>query len=84
MVLLAPSIKALETLIVICYKFAGENVILYNETKTHCMVFWPRSYTQCVLPTVALGTASLKSVVEAVYPSHIINSKLKDDYDVYK
>ena len=32
MVLLAHSIKALQTLIDICFKFAGENNILYNET----------------------------------------------------
>ena len=33
MVLLAPSIKALQTLTDICFKFAGENDIVYNETK---------------------------------------------------
>ena len=37
MVLLAPSIKALQTLINLCFKFAGENDILYNETKTQCI-----------------------------------------------
>ena len=48
------------------------------------MAFWPRSYTQCVLPSVALGTASLKLAVETVYLGHIISSNLKDDSDVYK
>ena len=84
MVLLAPSTKALQTLIDVCFKIPGENNILYNETKTQCMAFWPQSYTQCVLPSVALGTASLKFVVEAVYLGHHISSNLKDDYDVYK
>ena len=48
------------------------------------MAFWPPSYTQCVVPSVALGTASLKFVVEAVYLGHNISSNLKDDSDVYK
>ena len=79
MVLLAPSTKVLQTLIDICFKCAGENDILYNETKTQCMVFWPRPYAQCVLPSGVLGTASLKFVVEAVYFCHIISTNLKDD-----
>ena len=48
------------------------------------MAFWPRSYTQCVLFSKALGTTSLKFVVEAVYLGHIISPELKDDSDVYK
>ena len=48
------------------------------------MPFWPLSYTQSVLPSVALGTASLKFVVEAVYLGHNISCNLKDDSDVYK
>ena len=45
MVLLAPSIKAVQTLNDISFKFAGENDIMYNETKTHCIAFRPRSNT---------------------------------------
>ena len=48
------------------------------------MDFWLRLYTHCIFPSVALGTASLKFVVEAVYLGYIISSNLKDDSDVYK
>ena len=48
------------------------------------MTFWPRSYTQSVLPSVTLGTDSLEFVVEAVYLGHNKSSNLKDDSDVYK
>ena len=41
-------------------------------------------FHQCVLPSVALGKASLKFVVEAVYLWHIISSNLKDVSVVYK
>ena len=66
------------------YVEQDKNDILYIETKTQCLGFWPRLYTQCVLPSVALGTDSLKIVVEAVYFGHFISSNLKDDPDVYK
>ena len=58
--------------------------IIYHHSliPVACMAFWPRSYTQCVLPLVTLGTASLKFVVEAVYLGHIISSNLKDDSDI--
>ena len=67
----------------ICFNIASDNNILYNETKTQCKAFRPRSYTQCVLTSVALGTTSLKYVVEVVYLGHFISSNLKDDSDVY-
>ena len=76
--------KALQTLTDRCFKFSGENDILYNETKTHCMTFWPRLYTQYVFPLVVLGTVSLKFVFEAVYFVHITSSNFKDVSDVYK
>ena len=77
MVLLVPSIKALPTLIGICFKSAGQNEILYNETKTQYLAFWPQSYTQCVLP-------SMEFVVQVVNLGHILSSNLKDDSDIYK
>ena len=48
------------------------------------MAFWPRSYAQCVLSSIVLGTASLKFVVEAVYLGHNISYNLKDDSDANK
>ena len=39
MVLLVPSIKALENLKDMCFNFVGENDILYNETNTQCIAF---------------------------------------------
>ena len=58
--------------------------MMYNETKTQCKTFWPRSYTQCVLPSALLGTAYLKFDVEAVYLGYNITNNQKDVSDVYK
>ena len=84
MVLLASSLKGPQSLIALCFKFPGENDILYNETKIHCMVFWSLLYEQCVLHSVSFRTASLKLVDEAMNIGHFISLNLKDDADVYK
>lgn len=82
--LLEHMIQAFRTLIDICFKITGKNGMLHNETKTKCVTFWPRLYTQLVLPKLSLGTASLKFVDETVYLGHFIISNLKDDSDAYK
>ena len=48
------------------------------------MASWPRSYTQCVLPSVVLGMAFLTFFVEAGYLGHNIRSKPKHKSDFYK
>ena len=48
------------------------------------MDFWLRLYTHCIFPSVALGTASLIFVDEAIYLEHNMSFNLKDDSDVYK
>ena len=44
MVLLAPSVKALQSLMNICTTFANERDIVYNERKSVTMKFWPKRY----------------------------------------
>ena len=80
--LLPPSKKIIEVLFDNFLNFAGGKDILYDETKTQCIAFCPRLYTQSVLLLVALGTVSLKFIDEMVYLGHSIRSKLKDDSDV--
>ena len=63
--LLAPSLTALQTLIDLCFNFAVENDILYNETKVQCMAVWPRSFRQEAISFVS-SAAYLKFVDEAV------------------
>ena len=83
-VLYEPSIKGLQTLIDVCFEIAGENGILYNETKNKCIDFWSRLCTQCVLPLVSSGMTSLRFVDAAVYHWLILSSNLNDSSDVYK
>ena len=38
MVLLAPTVRALQTLLEVCRAYAGPHDIAYNTTKTECML----------------------------------------------
>ena len=42
MVLLAPTVTALQTLLEVCRAYAGPHHIVYNTTKTVCMVVRPK------------------------------------------
>ena len=42
MVLLAPTVTALQTLLEICRAYAGPHDIVYNTTKTVCMLVRPK------------------------------------------
>ena len=42
MVLLAPSVTALQTLLEVCHAYAGLHDIEYNTTKTDCMLVRPK------------------------------------------
>ena len=63
------------------------HILLWETTNIDfrwMILIWSLQPFHSVLPSVALGAASLKFVVEAVYLEHIISSNLKDDSDVYK
>ena len=42
--LMAPSPAALQKLINVCYDFSVQNTLLFNSSKSFCMVFKPRLY----------------------------------------
>ena len=42
MILIAPSARALQTLINVCDLYAKKHDIVYNTEKTKCMIFWPK------------------------------------------
>ena len=42
MVLMAPSVRALQKLLNVCSCFADGNDIIYNTSKSVCMIIWPK------------------------------------------
>ena len=83
MVLLAPSVKALQLLLDTCYAYSVDHDILYNVTKSVCMLFrptWLRNVPQ--YPIVTLNERNLEYVDKYKYLGHNLCADLSDDCDV--
>jgi len=84
MVLLAPTRSALQELLVICEEFSRPHDIIYNTTKTVCMLMKPDN-SRCSYATgVVLNDVPLVYVDEFKYLGHIITSDGRDDRDISK
>ena len=59
MVLLAPTVSALQTLLEVCRAYAGPHDIVYNTTKTVCMLVRPKQAQGRYSRRVTLGNEEL-------------------------
>ena len=82
MVVLAPSAKALQTLLNVCSDFATLNDIAYNPTKTVCMIFRPRSFKDFYTEKFHINGSDLEYTDQVKYLGHQINSSQSDDADI--
>lgn len=82
MVLLSPSIRALQTLISICQEYAETHGLKYNVKKSELMVFKPRSKTYTSLPDVSLYGTPLLRVSKFKYLGHWVTEDLSDNCDI--
>ena len=78
--LLAPSPKALQTLIDVCVEFAHDHCLLYNETKTKYMCIKPAALKNIYVPKVVLHGKALNLVDKEKYLSFFISSDFYDDH----
>ena len=67
MVLLAPNVTALQTLLEVCRAYAGPHDIVYNTTKTVCMLVRPNQSQGQYSTRVKLGNEELCFVQEFRY-----------------
>ena len=84
MVLLAPTLSALQKLLDVCSSFAKPHDIVYNTTKTVCMLVRPRGLNYYLATEIKLGGTALDYVEEFQYLGHIITADCNDDKDVAK
>ena len=84
MVLLAPTAEALQDLIGVCEVYAARHDIVYNTTKTECMVVPPAHSKVTYLASAWLGGCALTFVDRFTYLGHVINQDLTDDDDIKK
>jgi hypothetical protein len=82
MVLLGPSINALNKLLSVCEEYAGSHGLRYNTSKSVLMVFkaGAKCYP-CVPPAYLYGTP-LQMVKEFKYLGHWVTETLSDNKDV--
>ena len=76
MVLLAPTVTALQTLMEVCRAYAGLHDVVYNTTKTVCMLVRPKQSQSLFSTRVKLGNEELSFVEEFRYLGHIMTVEM--------
>ena len=86
MVLLAPTVTALQTLLEVCRTYVGPRDTEYNTTKTVWMLVWPKqSQGRYRYSTrLRLGNEELNFVEEFRYLIHVTTADCRDDKDIKK
>ena len=84
MVLLAPTVTALQTLLELCRAYAGPHDIVYNTTKTVCMLVRPKQSQGRYSTGVRLGNEKLSFVQEFSYLGHVMTAHCRNDKDIKK
>ena len=84
MVLLVPMVTALQTLLEVCLTYAGSHDILYNTTKTVCILVRPKQSQGQFSTRVRLRNEELSFVKEFRYLGHIMTADCRDDRAIKK
>ena len=84
MVLLVPTITALLTLQEVCGAYAGPRDIVYNTTKTVCMLVRLKESQGRFSTRVRLGNEELTFVEEFRYLGHVMTANCGDYADITK
>ena len=74
MVLLAPTVTALQTLLEVCHAYAGPRDVVYNTMQTVCMLVLPKQSQGQFSTRVRLGNEELSFVEEFRYLGHIMTA----------
>ena len=81
-VLLSPSPNALQRLLDCCHDFAIKNELVYNESKTKCMVFKPKCMSNLYVPCFYLNSVELLVTEKQKYLGVIITCDQEDNCDI--
>ena len=82
--LLVPTVTALQTLFEVCRAYAGPHDIVYNTTKTVCMLVRTKQSQGRYTTRVRLGNEELSFVEEFRYLGHVMTADSRDDVDIHK
>ena len=84
MILLAPSSRALQSLLNICSLYAVHHDITYSTEKSFCMISWPKRFLYKFIPNFFLQNDKLDFVSEYKYLGVMVNDKMNDDSEIGK
>lgn len=84
LVIIAPSLKALQKLVDTCNCTGMELDIKFNELKTMCMVFRVRKYNNYDFEPIMLNGKPLQYCKSFRYLGHIVNDNLNDNEDIMR
>ena len=82
LVLIAPSVRALQVLLGYCDSFAQDNDVKYNTKKTVCMLVRPKEFKSDFVPCFELAGFKLKCVSTNKYLGVHIATDQKDDRSI--
>ena len=84
MLLLSPTVTALQTLLEVYCEYAGPHDIVYNTMKTVYMLVRPKQSQGQFSTRGRLGNKKLSFVEEFRYLRHIMTADCRDDKDIKK
>ena len=82
-VIFAPSAKGLQELLVVCSNFADTHTVVFNVSKSQCLIVHSKGGTLSQ-PVFRLCLFALPYTDNYVYLGHVINSRLTDDADIMR
>ena len=86
-VVLAPSVVALQRILDVCSDYANEYDMKFNvgvEGKSQCMIFWPRRWSHKFAPKVILSGTLLPIVERYEYLGYTVCDSQVDDEEMMK
>ena len=82
--IIAASPSSLQKLLDICSDYAMDNTITYNESKTKCVCFKPKSLHKLQVPPIYLNSSQLKFESCVKYLGVFLNETCSDEDDMVR
>ena len=57
-----PSVRGMQSILDVCQAYAGSHEIIFNCSETVCMMFKAKAAKSAVIPSLALGVLTVKSI----------------------
>ena len=84
MVLLPPTVTALQKLLEVCRAYAAPHDIVYNTRNTVCMAVRPKQSQGRYSTRVRVGNEELSCIQEFRYLGHVMTADCRNDKDIKK